>query len=70
MENSITINNITYKFIEGTEKPCGGCRGCRNCDLSVTKDNAYDNFHIDCTKLCSIFNIITNRWQGYFKKDV
>lgn len=68
MENNITINNITYKFIEGTEKPCGGGRGCRNCDFSPTRDYINKKVHIECSKLCSIFNIITNTWQGYFKK--
>ena len=70
MENNITINNITYKFIEGTEKPCGGCRGCKNCDFSPRRDDISRKLHIECSKLCSIFNIITNTWQGYFKKNI
>mgnify|MGYP003328548490 CR=1 FL=1 len=54
VENSITINGITYKFITTTESTCA------NCDL-VVECNALDGFP------CAIFEFITIS-KGYFKK--
>ena len=72
MENSVTVNGITYDFI-AYDNPeniiLGSGQNCIKCDVNLRNDDAY----LFC-KLCSAFDIIRfrttqkYRQEHYFKK--
>ena len=73
MENSITINGITYDFIAYYNPEniiLGSGQNCIKCDVNLRNE---DDAYLFC-KLCSAFNVIRfritqkYRQEHYFKK--
>ena len=67
MENSITINDVTYDFISYDNPKniiLGSGQNCHKCDINLLEDDA----DLYC-KICSAFNIFRFRTTNKYRQE-